>query len=51
MTFCAYEIVPKSGTASDVGGDISETIDKKKQIERSTVISKTMESNEFLVLT
>ena len=31
---------PSNGTASDVGGDISETIDKKKQMDSSTVISE-----------
>lgn len=31
---------PRSGTASDVGGDMSETMLRKKQIESSTVISK-----------
>ena len=31
--------LPKSGTASEVGGDISERILRKKQIDRSTVIS------------
>jgi hypothetical protein len=33
------ENVPRSGTASEVAGDISERMLRKKQIERSTVIS------------
>ena len=32
--------IPSRGTASDVGGTISDKIDKNKQIERSTVISE-----------
>lgn len=31
---------PSRGTASEVGGDISERMDRKKQMERSTVISE-----------
>lgn len=34
--------LPKSGTASEVGGDKSDNIVRKKQIERSTVISITL---------
>jgi hypothetical protein len=30
--------IPRSGTASLVGGDISDSIDKKKQMDRRTVI-------------
>lgn len=30
---------PKSGTASEVGGDISDTMLRKKHIDKSTVIS------------
>ena len=32
--------MPSKGTASDVGGDISDKIERKKQIESSTVISE-----------
>lgn len=31
--------MPNRGTASDVGGDISDSMDRKKQMESSTVIS------------
>lgn len=31
--------IPNNGTASEVGGDKSDSIVRKKQIERSTVIS------------
>lgn len=32
------KILPNKGTASDVGGDISERMLRKKQMERRTVI-------------
>lgn len=34
------KLLPNRGTASEVGGVICETIFRKRQIERSTVISK-----------
>lgn len=38
-----YNNLPSRGTASDVGGDISERMVKKKQMESSTVISINVE--------
>lgn len=35
----SMDLIPKRGTASEVGGDISDTMDRKKQIDSSTVIS------------
>jgi len=36
---------PSRGTASDVGGDISDRIERKKQMDRRTVISGNVKNN------
>lgn len=38
MSICKIYL-PKSGTASEVAGDISDTMLRKKQIDSKTVIS------------